>query len=90
MILFSTTFLQITRLSAEFKEPKDDASKRKQSALEEIMAQEKKRKKEEDSKIKKERCWLRPKIVVKIVTKSLANQQFFSYRMHASHVISVS
>ena len=62
--------------SASKEKVKDESAKRKQSALEEIMAQEKKRKKEEDSKIKKERCWLRPKIVVKIVTKSLGDKYY--------------
>jgi len=63
-------------ISVSKEKVKDESAKRKQSALEEIMAQEKKRKKEEDSKIKKERCWLRPKIVVKIVTKSLGDKYY--------------
>lgn len=63
-------------VSSSKEKVKDETAKRKQSALEEIMAQEKKRKKEEDSKIKKERCWLRPNIVVKIVTKSLGDKYY--------------
>merc|ERR1711915_1051944 len=58
------------------KEKSKDDSKRKQSALEEIMEQERKKKKVEDEKIKKERCWVRPKIVVKIITKSLGDKYY--------------
>ena len=53
-----------------------EESKRKQSALEEIMEQEKKRKKVEDSKIKKERSWLRKNIIVKVITKSLGDKYY--------------
>jgi len=58
------------------KDKSKDDSKRKQSALEEIMEQERKKKKVEDEKIKKERCWVRPKIVVKIITKSLGDKYY--------------
>ena len=58
------------------KDKVKDESKRKQSALEEIMEQDKKRKKLEEEKIKKERSWLTPKIVVKVVTKSLGDKYY--------------
>ena len=73
--VFKSSGSKTTADKDKFKEPKDD-SKRKQSALEEIMEQEKKRKKLEDSKIKKERCWLCPNIVVKVVTKSLGDKYY--------------
>jgi len=57
------------------KSKQDDNSKRK-SALEEIMEQEKKKKKVEDEKFSKERSWVCPKIVVKIVTKSLGDKYY--------------
>merc|ERR1712029_301750 len=41
------------------------------------MEQERKKKKvEEGQKVKKERCWVRPKIVVKIITKSLGDKYY--------------
>ena len=40
------------------------------------MEQDKKRKKLEEEKIKKERSWLTPKIVVKVVTKSLGDKYY--------------
>ena len=59
------------------KDKSKDDIKRKQSALEEIMEQERKKKKvEEGQKVKKERCWVRPKIVVKIITKSLGDKYY--------------
>lgn len=56
-------------------EKKDD-SKRKISALEEIMEQGKKRQKEEEEKKPKVRSWLRKGIVVKVVTKSLGDKYY--------------
>ena len=73
-------------ISMNKEKGKDEKAKRKQSALEEIMAKEKKRKKEEDSKSKKERCWLRPKIVVKIITKSLGDK-YYKKKGHVKEVI---
>ena len=61
--------------SEKDKSKTDDTSKRK-SALEEIMEQEKKKKKVEDEKFSKERSWVCPKIVVKIVTKSLGDKYY--------------
>ena len=61
--------------SSDSEKTKDD-SKRKQSALEEIMEQERKKKKVEDEKFSKERCWVCPKIVVKVVTKSLGDKYY--------------
>ena len=59
------------------KDKSKDDIKRKQSALEEIMEQERKKKKvEEGQKVKKERCWVRPKIVVKIITKTLGDKYY--------------
>lgn len=48
-------------------EKKKDDSKRKMSALEEIMEQGKKKQKEEDAKKPKVRVWLRKGIVVKVI-----------------------
>ena len=64
---------------------REDA-KRKQSALEEIMEQEKKRKKVEDAKIKKERSWLRKHIIVKVTTKSLGDK-YYKKKGHVREVI---
>merc|ERR1712029_587097 len=61
--------------SEKDKSKSDDTSKRK-SALEEIMEQEKKKKKVEDEKFSKERSWVCPKIVFKIVTKSLGDKYY--------------
>jgi len=52
--------------------------KRKMTALEEIMAQEKKRKKvpEKNDNNTKDRSWIRDNIVVKVVTKSLGDKYY--------------
>lgn len=55
---------------------KKDESKRKMSALEEIMEQGKKAAKLEEAKKPKIRSWLRPGIVVKVVTKSLGDKYY--------------
>jgi DNA/RNA-binding protein KIN17 len=51
-------------------------SKRKMSALEEIMEQGKKKQKQEEAKKPKARSWLRHGIVVKVVTKSLGDKYY--------------
>jgi len=63
-----------TPSAAKEKEKVD--TKRKMTALEEIMAQEKKKKKVEEDKKPKDRCWLREYIVVKVVTKSLGDKYY--------------
>jgi len=50
--------------------------KRKMTALEEIMAQEKKKKKVPDDVESKDRSWIRENIVVKVVTKSLGDKYY--------------
>jgi len=51
--------------------------KRKMTALEEIMSQEKKKKKvPEEESDPKDRSWLRKRIVVKVVTKSLGDKYY--------------
>ena len=74
------------KTSEKESEKARDEAKRKQSALEEIMEQEKKRKKVEDAKIKKERSWLRKGIVVKVVTKSLGDK-YYKKKGHVREVI---
>ena len=62
--------------SEKDQENSKDEAKRKQSALEEIMEQEKKRKKVDEAKMKKERSWLRKNIIVKVITKSLGDKYY--------------
>jgi len=50
--------------------------KRKMTALEEIMEQEKKKKKVPEKSDDKDRSWLRKNIVVKVVTKSLGDKYY--------------
>merc|ERR1739838_150642 len=50
--------------------------KRKMTALEEIMEQEKKRKKVPEKSDDKDRSWLRKSIVVKVVTTSLGDKYY--------------
>jgi len=68
-------FKSVSTPSAAKEKEKVD-TKRKMTALEEIMAQEKKKKKIEEDKEPKDRCWLREYIVVKVVTKSLGDKYY--------------
>merc|ERR1719481_1931366 len=62
--------------SASSKEKEKGDIKRKMSALEEIMEQEKKQKKLVEESDPKFRSWLRKNIVVKVVTKSLGDKYY--------------
>lgn len=81
-------FKGVQSLKTTDKDPdkSKDEAKRKQSALEEIMEQEKKRKKVEDAKVKKERSWLRKNVIVKVVTKSLGDK-YYKKKGHVREVI---
>merc|ERR1719483_1477377 len=63
-----------TPSAAKEKEKVD--TKRKMTALEEIMAQEKKKKKVQNDNNTKDRSWIRDNIVVKVVTKSLGDKYY--------------
>ena len=71
-----SVFRDLVKKEERDSEKKKDDSKRKMSALEEIMEQGKKKAKEEEAKKPKIRSWLRPGIVVKVVTKSLGDKYY--------------
>jgi len=68
-------FKSVPTPSASKEREKGDV-KRKMTALEEIMEQEKKKKKVEEESEPKDRSWLRKYIIVKVVTKSLGDKYY--------------
>merc|ERR1711915_890893 len=69
-------FKSVAPIQSKEKEKEKPDTKRKKTALEEIMEQEKKKKKVVDDNEPKDLYWIRKNIVVKVITKSLGDKYY--------------
>jgi len=69
-------FKSVAPIQSKEKEKEKPDTKRKKTALEEIMEQEKKKKKVVEDNEPKDLCWIRKNIVVKVITKSLGDKYY--------------